>query len=72
MDDLARLAQAYAKRQAPGTPFPEPTLMAAVLGWWRRRLSISMQRGNARMVRACLGACLMAGTGVGTADVLVC
>ena len=55
VSELARLAQVYVRRQSTTTPIHEPALLAAVLGRWRRRLSVTLQRGNARVLRACLG-----------------
>ena len=70
VSELYRLAQCYVRRNTPHTPFVEATLLAAVLGRWRRRLSVALQRGNARMLRACLGHCRMAGTEVSPDEVL--
>ena len=47
--EKSRLAQVFARRHSPNTRFAEPTLLAAVLGRRRRRLSISLRRGNARL-----------------------
>ena len=68
--ELSRLAQAFVRRHSTATPVAEPALRAAVLGRWRRRLSVTLQRGNARILRACLGAC-PAQSAVGAAEVLV-
>ena len=45
----------YAKRHAQGTAFSVASVQTAVLQRWRQRLSSSLQRGNAAIVRACLG-----------------
>ena len=66
---MFRLAQCYARRSSPNAQFVEATLLAAVLVRWRR-LSVALQRGNARILRACLGNCRMAGAEVSLAVVL--
>ena len=70
VSEMYRLAQCYARRNSPGTPFVEATLLAAVLGRWRRRLSVALQCGNARILRACLGACRKVGAEVSPVAVL--
>ena len=53
--ELQRWSQIYALRHAQGTEFSIATVQTAVLQRWRQRLSISLQRGNAAIVRAALG-----------------
>ena len=69
VSELSRLAQAFVRRQSTATPVAEPALLAAVLGRWRRRLSVTLQRGNSRILRACLGSQTPPSAGV-TAEVL--
>ena len=60
--ELGRLAEMHATRHTLASPVFQSTMLADVLGRWRRRLSIALQRGNARVLRACLGSHRSVGT----------
>ena len=53
--ELQRWAPIYALKHARGTEFSIATVQTAALQRWRQRLSSSLQRGNAAIVRAALG-----------------
>ena len=55
VQETQRLAQIFAKRYCEGGAFSEARVQAAFLRRWRQRLSVSLQKGNAAIIRACIG-----------------
>ena len=55
VQETQRWAQIFAKRYCEGGTFSEAKVQAALLRRWRRRFSASMQKGNAAIIRACVG-----------------
>ena len=55
VQETQRWAQIFAKRYCEGDTASEARVQAAFLRWWRQRLSVSLQKGNAAIFRACVG-----------------
>ena len=53
--ETQRWAQLFAKRYCKGGAFSEARVQAAFVRRWRQRLSVSLQKGNAAIFRACIG-----------------
>ena len=55
VQETQRWAQIFAKRYCEGDAQSEAKVQAAFLRRWRQRLSVSLQKGNAAILRACIG-----------------
>ena len=55
VQETQRRAQIFATRCCEGGAFNEARVQAAFLRRWRQRLSVSLQNGNATIIRACIG-----------------
>jgi hypothetical protein len=55
VQETQRWAQIFAKRYCEGDAPSEAKVQAAFLRRWRQRLSVSLQKGNAAIFRACIG-----------------
>ena len=55
VQETQRCAQIFAKRYCEGGALSEARVHSAFLRRWRQRLGVSLQRGNAAIIRACVG-----------------
>ena len=55
VQETQRWAQIFAKKHCEGQALSEACVQAAFLRRWRQRLSVSLQKGNAAIIRACIG-----------------
>ena len=55
MEELQRWAQKFAKKHCGEGEFEESVVQTAVLKRWRQKLSVTLQKGNAAVFRACMG-----------------
>ena len=61
VDELQRWAQTLAKKYCGEGELEENIVQAAVLKRWRQKLSVTLQKGNAGIFRACMGCQVMQG-----------
>ena len=55
VEELQRWAQKFAKRHCGEGEFEASVVQTAVLKRWRQKLSVTLQKGNAAVFRACMG-----------------
>ena len=53
--ELQRWAQTFAKKYCGEGEFEEGVVQTVVLKRWRQKLSVTLQKGNAAIFRACMG-----------------
>ena len=55
VEELQRWSQKFAKKYCGEGEFEESVVQTAVLKRWRQKLSVTLQKGNAAVFRACMG-----------------